>query len=133
MVFHLKFRGKEYSWTYWCWNPNSGDTGGILKDDWSTVNQWKIDILKPYFANPIPNCIALTAIPNPSKGPVTISSSKTAINNITVFDLLGRKVQALEGLDEQTATINIDNLAKGLYVLRVESNNRTYTTKLIKN
>ena len=22
------------SWTYWSWNPNSGDTGGILADDW---------------------------------------------------------------------------------------------------
>jgi endoglucanase len=26
------------SWTFWAWNPNSGDTGGILLDDWRTVN-----------------------------------------------------------------------------------------------
>lgn len=25
-------------WTYWSWNPNSNDTGGILKDDWNTIN-----------------------------------------------------------------------------------------------
>src|SRR5262249_24256250 len=31
------------SWTYWCWNPNSGDTGGILANDWQTVNQNKLD------------------------------------------------------------------------------------------
>lgn len=35
------------SWTYWAWNPNSGDTGGILADDWSTVNQAKLGYLKP--------------------------------------------------------------------------------------
>jgi len=35
------------SWTYWCWNPNSGDTGGILADDWQTVNTNKLDKLKP--------------------------------------------------------------------------------------
>jgi endoglucanase len=29
---------KGISWTYWSWNPNSGDTGGILADDWTTVN-----------------------------------------------------------------------------------------------
>ncbi|MER5182859.1 cellulase family glycosylhydrolase [Streptomyces sp. NPDC002896] len=29
------------SWTFWSWNPNSGDTGGILKDDWSTVDTVK--------------------------------------------------------------------------------------------
>lgn len=35
------------SWTWWAWNPNSGDTGGILQDDWTTVNQAKVDKLKP--------------------------------------------------------------------------------------
>ena len=25
-------------WTFWCWNPNSGDTGGLLKDDWRTID-----------------------------------------------------------------------------------------------
>lgn len=35
------------SWTYWCWNPNSGDTGGILADDWQTVNTNKLAKLTP--------------------------------------------------------------------------------------
>ena len=35
------------SWTYWSWNPNSGDTGGILADDWRTVRQDKLDLIKP--------------------------------------------------------------------------------------
>lgn len=35
------------SWTYWSWNPNSGDTGGILADDWRTVNTEKVNLLKP--------------------------------------------------------------------------------------
>jgi endoglucanase len=30
------------SYTYWAWNPDSGDTGGILQDDWTTVNQGKL-------------------------------------------------------------------------------------------
>ncbi|MEW2255826.1 cellulase family glycosylhydrolase [Streptomyces sp. NPDC047869] len=30
-----------FQWTFWSWNPNSGDTGGILKDDWSTVDTVK--------------------------------------------------------------------------------------------
>ncbi|MFD9592404.1 cellulase family glycosylhydrolase [Kitasatospora sp. NPDC059973] len=30
-----------FSWTFWSWNPNSGDTGGILKDDWTTVDTVK--------------------------------------------------------------------------------------------
>ena len=31
---------------YWSWNPNSGDTGGILQDDWTTIWQDKHDNLK---------------------------------------------------------------------------------------
>jgi aryl-phospho-beta-D-glucosidase BglC (GH1 family) len=46
------------SWTWWSWNPNSGDTGGILKDDWISVHQNKVDKLRPIlfvFPNGIPN------------------------------------------------------------------------------
>ncbi|MFD2565328.1 cellulase family glycosylhydrolase [Aquimarina rubra] len=54
------FMGGIYSWTFWTMNPNSGDTGGILQDDWTTVNQWKLDVLSPYFAPLIPNVIGGT-------------------------------------------------------------------------
>jgi aryl-phospho-beta-D-glucosidase BglC (GH1 family) len=46
----LKTVGSTYSWTFWCWNPNSGDTEGILQTDWLTPQQWKLDALKPYLA-----------------------------------------------------------------------------------
>lgn len=41
------------SFTYWCWNPNSGDTGGILQDDWQTVDTRKHDLLAPLL-QPVP-------------------------------------------------------------------------------
>ena len=53
----MKFGGNRYSWTFWAMNPNSGDTGGILQNDWTTVNQWKLDILNPYRAAIIPNVV----------------------------------------------------------------------------
>lgn len=36
-----QYGGDSFSWTFWSWNPNSGDTGGILKDDWATVDTVK--------------------------------------------------------------------------------------------
>jgi aryl-phospho-beta-D-glucosidase BglC (GH1 family) len=39
--------GQGMSWSWWCWNPNSGDTGGILQDDWQTVNTNKMQGLIP--------------------------------------------------------------------------------------
>lgn len=35
---------------YWAWNPNSGDTGGILDDDWITVREDKLALLKRLWA-----------------------------------------------------------------------------------
>jgi endoglucanase len=46
LVAYLKKTGVSY--TYWSWNPNSGDTGGILEDDWQTANQSKLDVLSAY-------------------------------------------------------------------------------------
>ncbi|HQS18297.1 Calx-beta domain-containing protein [Reyranella sp.] len=38
---------KGPSWTFWSWNPNSSDTGGILTDNWTGVNQTKMGYLTP--------------------------------------------------------------------------------------
>ena len=38
---------EDMSWTFWSWNPNSGDTGGILADDWRTINGNKMTYLTP--------------------------------------------------------------------------------------
>jgi endoglucanase len=40
----------ELSFFFWSWNPDSGDTGGILEDDWQTVRQDKQAVLQPLLA-----------------------------------------------------------------------------------
>jgi endoglucanase len=45
---------KEMSFTFWCLNPDSGDTGGLLGDDWTTVNQDKLSYLTPILAPMLP-------------------------------------------------------------------------------
>jgi endoglucanase len=54
------------SFTYWAWNPNSGDTGGIALDDWTNINTTKQAILQPYLIPPAPGTTA-----GPSGGPST--------------------------------------------------------------
>jgi endoglucanase len=59
-----RYQGKDAAWQnalvdylakkgicnsfYWSWNPNSGDTGGILQDDWRTLRQDKVDLLRRF-------------------------------------------------------------------------------------
>lgn len=44
LVDYLVGKGVD-SGFYWSWNPNSGDTGGILKDDWLSVREDKLELL----------------------------------------------------------------------------------------
>jgi endoglucanase len=62
-------------WTFWAWNPNSGDTGGLLNDDWQTINQAKQAMLVPLqfplggggAPPPAPTCVVNYAITDPSQ------------------------------------------------------------------
>ncbi|MBV9488255.1 MAG: glycoside hydrolase family 5 protein [Verrucomicrobia bacterium] len=40
-------QGNGLSFAFWCWNPDSGDTGGLLQDDWQKVNPDKQAVLQP--------------------------------------------------------------------------------------
>ncbi|MEV6944301.1 glycoside hydrolase family 5 protein [Streptomyces sp. NPDC051172] len=51
LMQYLKKNGISY--TYWCWNPDSGDTGGVLKNDWTTVDPGKKALVSMYQA-PVP-------------------------------------------------------------------------------
>jgi len=41
LKFLAYIQQKRLSWTFWSLNPNSGDTGGILLDDWTTDHAQK--------------------------------------------------------------------------------------------
>lgn len=81
LVDFLAERG--YSWTYWSWNPNGSDTGGILADDWRTVHADKQAMLdralidQPGFT-PAPTPTTTTAPgPTSTTAPPTTSTTTT--------------------------------------------------------
>ena len=45
-AFQKYIQSNKLSWTFWSLNPNSGDTGGLLLDNWISVHQAKQKILK---------------------------------------------------------------------------------------
>jgi endoglucanase len=64
------------SFTFWSWNPNSGDTGGIALDDWYSINQTKYDILRPHLVPPVGG--TQSSGPPPSSSPPPSSPSTGA-------------------------------------------------------
>lgn len=44
----------DIPWLWWALNPNSGDTGGLLEDDWSTVRPEVVQLLAPFLGETRP-------------------------------------------------------------------------------
>lgn len=47
-------KDNQLNFAFWCWNPDSGDTGGILADDWQTVNTDKMMAIQSALAPLLP-------------------------------------------------------------------------------
>jgi aryl-phospho-beta-D-glucosidase BglC (GH1 family) len=80
----------QLSFTYWCWNPNASVTGGILADDWLTVNQNKMSVLSPLLAPLITAPITKPSAPSgvfaaAATGQITVSWS--AVPSATSYNL----------------------------------------------
>jgi endoglucanase len=72
------------SFAYWSYNPNSGDTGGLLADDWRTPQQAKLDALAPLLTGGA----APPAVPSPAPG-LTAPPTGTETPSATMAPTVG--------------------------------------------
>lgn len=85
------------SWTFWAWNPNSGDSGGVLNDDWTTVHADKMALLTSLITkeaiphsgtvtpSPTPTSASPTPIPTPTSASPTPTPTPTVTGTCTAF------------------------------------------------
>ena len=72
---------------------------------------------------------ALVAVfPNPAHEQFTIQSNSVEINEIVIFDLLGKEVLHTEALNNH-CTVNVSHLPAGLYILKIHSENQAIIVK----
>jgi hypothetical protein len=65
-----------------------------------------------------------------SNGKIFISSDQTDIQHVMIFDIVGRKVKDVEGLETGHLSTQVDH--KGVYIVKViDGSNRISTTKVI--
>jgi aryl-phospho-beta-D-glucosidase BglC (GH1 family) len=70
---------KGISWTYWSLNPDSGDTGGILNSDWTTVDTTKMSYLQSNLAPLIGSPSGTgTSTPSPAPSPTPVATPTPA-------------------------------------------------------
>ncbi|MCZ4317886.1 T9SS-dependent M36 family metallopeptidase [Aequorivita viscosa] len=72
--------------------------------------------------------------PNPSNGEITIKSRvDVGETTVSIFDMNGRKVFTQQIELHATANVNASQLNAGIYLMQIESADRSQTTKLIIN
>jgi endoglucanase len=74
-LINLLDYARDMSFTYWSWNPNSGDTGGIALDDWTSIDTAKQSIIQPHLVPPVGGGTGPTT---PGPGPSTPGPSTPA-------------------------------------------------------
>jgi bilirubin oxidase len=75
----------------------------------------------------------LAIYPNPSNGIVTIKTPEGInISKIEIYNTIGRFLKKIE-LSNNIETIHVNDLPEGLYLLKIYSNQREITKKLLIN
>lgn len=82
-----------------------------------SIEEWNISNIKIY--------------PNPAKEFIMIDSINSNITAIEIFNVLGKNLYSQNGLTNNR--INISTLSNGIYLLKITSDGRTITRKVIKN
>lgn len=71
----------------------------------------------------------LSLYPNPvSNGKVYISTKEDSEKEITIFDVLGKKVLQMQLSSRE---LNVASLSPGVYIIKINENQATATRKLI--
>jgi hypothetical protein len=72
----------------------------------------------------------ISVYPNPTKDFLTIqNTSNTAIDKVIVTDLTGKTILQQ---NQNTNQVDVQNLAKGMYLLQLTSGDKTWKTKFLK-
>lgn len=117
---------------------DSDDEGAnVLQQEWSGADgqQWRIELAEDVITTVEKNDGArYTIFPNPAKNTITISgnlSRTIMIEEVTLMDLLSRPVyhEAVQNKEEQI--INTTQFPAGLYLLRIKSSQKEFTTKVV--
>ena len=114
------------SFAWWSWNPNSGDTGGILNDDWTTVRSNAIDLLEPFLEapegggqeptdpapEPDPNFAVFTVALDQAAGDTVILDYATSDGTATAGDdYVATSGQLVFEAGEQQKTVSVEIIA----------------------
>jgi len=98
------------------------------------TDSWPLWPYKAFIDSPDPNTITVVEknnsemtkiFPNPFSNCINISGFNQNIHHVDLFDILGRKIKTQMGAESMEMTLDVSDLAKGVYMLRIMRNDMT--------
>jgi photosystem II stability/assembly factor-like uncharacterized protein len=74
---------------------------------------------------------SISIYPNPTSGYINISSQDLDLQSADIYNLAGEKIMHLSIENMNMSIIDIRNLSKGMYLVKINTNHKTSTTKKI--
>ncbi len=113
---------------------NLNETTYTFKSNKGTFNSRFTLLFEEYqiLNNPNATLEAITLYPNPTKHIINIVSPQTEITNITVFDVMGRKVYSKDVNQQKNCQVDISNLEATMYFVKINTQKGAITKQIIK-
>ncbi|WP_052293709.1 cellulase family glycosylhydrolase [Azospirillum sp. B510] len=135
---------KGMSWTFWAWTPESGDVGGILMDDYKTINPTKAAIVKTAMGGAVFDTDNGATTPNTANATFTVKLSSASGTPVTVdyatvdgtakagsdYTATSGKLTFAAGETAKTVTVKVlsDHLSEGTETFGLKISNPTAAT-----
>lgn len=74
----------------------------------------------------------LSLYPNPTEGIVNIQLKSMFLETVDVFDIYGKHIKSQPVKNKQMTTLSLENIATGIYFVRVKADNATVYRKIVK-
>jgi hypothetical protein len=92
---------------------------------------YQIVLLSTSIEDQVSNSNEFSIYPNPTSGIVTIQGEELTKSKITVYDIVGKKI--LNRVSENTElSIDISEFSNGIYIIQIDTGEKVYKQKLIK-
>jgi endoglucanase len=123
--FKSYIQARRLHWTFWSLNPNSGDTGGLLLDNWVSVNKEKQDLLKtiqyPFIDSnspPAPRTSIPSLIPPMTSTPPTLNTLTVVLDNFESGSI--QNWRSFHGSNSRAAASVVSPGHAGDYALKLD-------------
>jgi len=73
----------------------------------------------------------LNLYPNPTNDKLTVKSEHSTMTTLCLYDVIGKEIRRYT-INEMSTVLDVIHLCKGIYFLKIETENGTVTKRFVK-